>query len=404
MDILILAGKWLLGLLQGFTAIYLLIPAVMLAIYGFAGSTPSRKRRSPVETSAPPTNFGIIITAYKQWEFIEPLVDSILQQSHTHFHIYVVADNTSHLPAISNEKLSIFQPQPAIHSKVGSIQYAVDRFIRDHPVMMIVDHDNLLHPSMLAKMDRHFRDGFDAVQAQFKPKNDDTLIAKLDAISDVFNFFVEREMRMRLGLHAAIWGSGIAMRTVIYKTIRYPDRLGGFDKMLQYHLAVNTRQIAFEKDAIIYDEKIHSGEALERQRSRWLNAQFKYLKLYVPFFFKSLFRGNFNNAYCAFIASRPPLFILLFLAVCFVPLNWFLFKEPWLAYGWICVLLAFMVSYAGIIFLKTKQWDYVKAAILSPVFAFRQVRSLLQMGAAKKTFLPTTHRHVIRIEEIVSKK
>ena len=164
-------------------------------------------------------------------------------------------------------------------------------------------------------MNAYFQKGYKAVQADFKAKNIDTPFARMDAIGDIFNFFVEREMRMELGLSAAIWGSGIAIDLALYKEVIYHNFLGGFDKRLQAHLVQRVPLIAFAKDAILYDEKIMSGASLQTQRTRWLNAQFKYFKLGWSVLLKGIRRKSFNQAYFAFITLRPPLFILFGLGI-----------------------------------------------------------------------------------------
>jgi cellulose synthase/poly-beta-1,6-N-acetylglucosamine synthase-like glycosyltransferase len=393
--------------MQGIVGFFLLIPGILLLsvlVRRGLGLKPIKRIGNRTNTQHI-FDFGIVITAYREAEFIRPLIDSINKQGNIPYHIYVVADNcTDPMPDLSSYSgYTILIPSTPLHSKVKSIQYAIDRFERKHEVLLIIDHDNLLHPDFLKTVNSFFQAGFEAVQANFRSKNEETIIAKLDSISDKYNFFVEREARMEWGLHSSVWGSGISLKKEFYDTIVYPDTLGGFDKMLQYHLAKSTPQIAFASKAILYDEKVSNAASLEKQRGRWLNAQFKYTPLFIRFFFESLAKGNLNNAYCALMALRPPLFILLGLSFCFILFH-LLAATNWTGLAvWFSLMFLFFINYLAIIYYQTRDVGYLKAACLSPVFMFHQARSLFKMGKAKKSFVPTTHQHLTYIDELLSR-
>lgn len=397
----------ILLIIQAIVAFYLLLPGVLLLVVLIRRALSLRpiSRIAATAQNKSEFDFGIVITAYREAEFIRPLIDSINKQSDIPYHIYVVADDCSTpIPNLQPyNRFTILVPSIPLHSKVKSIQYAIDNFERNHDVLLIIDHDNLLHPAFLQTVKQYFQAGFQAVQANFKSKNEETTIAKLDSISDMYNFFVEREARMEIGLHSSVWGSGISMKKEFYDTIVYPDALGGFDKMLQYHLAQNTPQIAFAKEAILYDEKISTASSLEKQRGRWLNAQFKYMPLFCKFFFQSITKGKWNNAYCALMAMRPPLFILLGLGVGFLLYHLLPTTHLPAILSWVGILSLFFINYLAIIYYQTKSIDYVKAALLSPIFMFHQFQSLFKMGKARKSFVPTAHQHLTYIDELLSR-
>jgi cellulose synthase/poly-beta-1,6-N-acetylglucosamine synthase-like glycosyltransferase len=221
----------------------------------------------------------------------------------------------------------------------------------------------------------------------------------MDAIGDAFNFFVEREMRMELGLSAAIWGSGIAIDLSLYKEVVYNNFLGGFDKKLQAHLIQRLPMIAFAKDAILYDEKISSGKSLENQRTRWINAQFKYLRMGFSLFLKGLFKANFNQAYFAFITIRPPLFMLISMAFVFMISDFFI--DYRLSLAWIGVLALFVISFVVIILIRDKERKLIGTLLMLPVFMARQAFAFLKIGRANKSFLKTRHSKVVFIDDVL---
>lgn len=346
--------------------------------------------------------FGIIVTAHQETEFILPLVDSILKQTYGNFHVYVVADdcNIDNL-YFSDARVHILKPEPALHAKVKSIDYARKQFVASHDITLILDSDNLLHPRFLDTVNSHFQKGYRAVQADFKPKNTDTLYARMDAIGDMFNFFIDREARMRLGLSSAIWGSGISFESSLYDTISYKTLVGGFDKKLQATLVLNTKRIAFAPDAILYDEKISSGKTLENQRARWIHSYFNYFRESSKIFITGLKKMDINLLYFGFVLMRPPLFMVVSGSILCAIIDFFIW--PVLGWTWIGIFFSFFLSFVLIVLMKGKDPKYLATLFALPAFAFRQVLSILKLKKASKSFLKTPHTKLLYIEDIIGK-
>src|SRR6476469_9840395 len=250
--------------IQIVVAIYILVPSVSLLSYLllnlFKVKTPYAKK--PFLTNRN-FEFGFIVTAHQEAQFIVPIVDSILKQTYPNFYVYVVADDCD-LTGIhfNDNRVIILKPEPALHAKIKSIRYALERFVKKHDAVIILDSDNLIHPRFLEVMNNHFRKGYRVVQADFKTKNTDTIYARMDAIGDMYNFFLDREARMRLGISSSIWGSGVAINTNLYNEVNYTSFLGGFDKKMQAHLVQRVDRMMFAPDAVLYAEKITSGQSL----------------------------------------------------------------------------------------------------------------------------------------------
>ncbi|HWK04080.1 MAG TPA: glycosyltransferase family 2 protein [Puia sp.] len=389
-------------IVQVLLAIYLFIPAILLLCYGiiclFRIRTPFERRPFLTDKQF---EFGLIITAHQETEFVIPLIDSILKQTYKNLFVYVVADDCDPTKPLSfsDPRITILTPEPALHSKIRSIQYALDRFRKKHDAFIILDVDNLLHPSFLEVMNNHFRKGYRVVQANFKPKNTDTMYARMDAIGDMFNFFIEREARMRLGLSSAIWGSGIAIDLDLYQSIKYTDLLGGFDKMLQSHLVQRVDRIAFAPDAILFDEKIITGKSLENQRTRWLSSHFKYFKTSFGILARGIRKFDLNLVYFGYNTIRPPLFIVLGASFLFMVIDYF--TDPALFYAWLLALLSFLLSFVLIVIIKGKDIRYIKTLFFLFLFALRQAAALLKIKKARKSFLKTQHSRLIFIDDLL---
>ena len=381
----------------------MLVPLLSLASYGWVNLF---KIRTPFEKRLFLTNkqyeFGIIITAHQETKFVIPLVDSILKQTYPHFYIYVVADDCdiSQLQFEDN-RVIILKPETPLNAKIKSIHYGIGSFIKGHDIVIIFDADNLIHPSFLSVMNSHFQKGYQVVQANFKPKNTDSVYARMDAIGDMFNFFIDREVRMRLNLSANIWGSGVAIQRNLYEAIGYKDMLGGFDKKLQSHLVQQVDRIGFSTEAILFDEKISSGKSLENQRTRWISSYFKYFNESRQIFVKGIKNMDFNLIYFGFIALRPPLFIVLGISLVITGINYFI-GTPYIQI-WLAILLSFILSFIAIIAIKSKDIRFIITLFMMPVFIFRQMVALLKLGKAKKSFMKTQHSKLVFIDDLIKK-
>jgi cellulose synthase/poly-beta-1,6-N-acetylglucosamine synthase-like glycosyltransferase len=387
--------------IQCIVAFYILLPLLLLLLYGlvnlFRIKTPFERRSFVTDKDF---EFGIIITAHQEDLFIFPLVDSVLKQAYGKFRVYIVADDMEAATlAFDDPRITVLKPQPALHSKIKSIHYALDQFVRKHDAVIILDADNLIHPSFLLTINNYFRKGYKVVQPDFRPKNINTLYARMDAIGDMFNFFIEREARWRLNLSAAIWGSGVAIDYDLYREVKYSDFLGGFDKKLQSHLVQRVDRIAFAPDAILFDEKIVSGKSLEKQRTRWISAYFKYFTESMVICWQGIRRMNFNLIFFGINVLRPPLFIVLGGGMLCTAIAFFV-SLP-LFYTWLFVWLSFFLSFAVIVLVRGKDVRFLRTLFLIPLFALRQIAALLKISKAKKSFLKTEHSSLVYIDDLV---
>jgi cellulose synthase/poly-beta-1,6-N-acetylglucosamine synthase-like glycosyltransferase len=396
-----LPGNLIVAIQLLFSA-YLLIPFLFYCYYVVSKKVGLRERihRMPVITKHD-FQFNIVITAHQEVAFINPLLDSLQKQTYKRFQAFVVADQIPLSISFDSAQVKTIHPSSPLNSKIDSIALAM-KYIEDpSSVVIILDSDNLLHPAYLEVMNNYFQRGYKVVQSDFKAKNTETPIALMDAVGDLYNFFVDREMRMELGFSSAIWGAGIAFERKLYEGISYLDNLGGFDKQLQIHLASAVERIAFAREAILYDEKIIDSVALQRQRTRWISAQMKYMRQNLKFFLLALVKLDFNRIYFGFANIRPPLFMTIGTAILLMFLD--IFWKPWLSLYWLASLLIFVFGFILIVRLKTNEMRYKHALQALPQFIISQVLASLQLGKAKKSFMKTTHHHPVYIDEVLNR-
>jgi len=383
--------------LNSILAFYFILPVILFLIYLF-------QKKKFIEFSdfktSPETDFAAIVTAHQETRFIAPLVDSFLKQCYSNFTLYIVADdcNTTNLH-FEDKRVVILKTKPALHSKIKSINYAIDHFLRPHQVMVIFDSDNLVHPNYFKALNQYFNNGFKVVQSHMLSKNTKSTYSKLDSVGHIYYTFTERKVKMDLGLHSAILGLGIAIETKLYKDIRYKDTIGGFDKKLQSQLATKVKQIAFAEDAIVYDEKIEEGDALEKQRTRWIFTYFKHFGDSWTLFIAGLSSFSISRILLGSSMLRPPMFLLFFLAFIFLILSSLI--NTALFYGWIILLIVYSLNFILIIASQSKQKGMLQSLIFIPLMITRQLKSLFKIKSAKSDFLKTEHQHIIYIEELL---
>lgn len=392
---------YILLFIELLVAAYFLIPFFMLLVHQLWVRNSSKRRidRLPVLTEKK-HRFHLIITAHEETEFIPPLLDSIRRQTYGEHTTYLVMDCCDPALIFDDERTVTLHPPEPLNSKIRSIEYAISAF-RDEPdAIIILDADNLIHPDFMATMNLYFQKGFQAVQADFRAKNADSDFAKMDAMGDLFNFFVEREMRMEIGVSSAIWGAGIAFAYPLYEGIRYKDALGGFDKMLQIHLATQVKQIGFAREAILYDEKISDGAALEKQRTRWISSQFKYKQANFRFLLTAIRNLDIKRIFFGFNNVRPPLYMLLGLAGVFFLFH--LFYKPVFSLVWVIIMTIFAISYILIVRVRAgRNYRFSRTLLQLPRFIFRQVLATLKIKQAKKSFMKTRHTKLVYITDLL---
>src|ERR1700761_6170769 len=230
----------LYGIVQLIVFSFLLQPFILLVIYGICKLFGIRPRTTPYTAVTRQFQFGVIVTAHREVDFIPPIVDSLLKQTHTQFNVYIVADDcdVSNL-FFEDPRIHLLKTPHPFHNQIASLDFGFRHLDPKDEVMVIFDPDNLVHPDFLTVMNAWYNKGYRAVQGNLRPKNTDGVYAQLDGFGASLGNFVEREMRSMLGLSASIWGCGVSVHKSVYASIIYDHKsaTGGFDKHLQAEIA-----------------------------------------------------------------------------------------------------------------------------------------------------------------------
>lgn len=338
-------------------------------------------------------DFAVIITAYEETVNLPDVVNAILEQPYQNFTIYLVADkcDTSSLK-FDDERVNVLLSPVVIGSNTGSHAYAVSKFKKRHDVVTIIDSDNIIDPNYLLEIKKSFDAGFIAVQGLRAPKNLDTSYACLDAARDIYYHFYDGEILFKSGSSATLAGSAMAFESELYMGFlrNYKVSGAGFDKVLQAYIVGQDLRIAFNKKAILFDQKTTHSDQLVKQRSRWINTWFKYFKLGFVLVAKGITNFSANQFIFGMVLLRPPLFIFLILAVFATTINLILGLNYWIwLIGFVCFVVGFAIS------LNASNTDKrIYASLINiPKFIFFQVLSLSKVRVANKVSIATKHQN-----------
>ncbi|MCC7467231.1 MAG: glycosyltransferase [Saprospiraceae bacterium] len=395
---------WILLLLYAGLLAQLCYPALAVILAQW------RKQKAPVSDKSTPVRFACIITAYRNIDIARPLVESLLQQTYSNHRIYLVADACPDFDfGVRDERYLTLIPDQPLHLKIKSIQYAMDRLVEQPDYVVIFDADNVAHPDFLAGLIPWIKAGFSCVQGRRTAKNLDTSYAALDSLGEHYKNYLEREVAFRLGSSAVISGSGMATEYSLYKAYLESDevqqgqlqwkKMLQEDKILQNFLLRQNERIAYARQAVVYDEKVRSGEAVETQRSRWLYSYFQNIPNALGLVWRGLLGGSFNQVYFGAITLVLPLFIQVGLAgICLLTaLFWSPVWALWLALG----LVIFATNLLWVLHLDGAPGKVKRVVWQAPQFILRQAKALWKMRDPNRNFRHTEHSKVVNVENVL---
>ena len=410
-DVLVYA----LAAVAGVATFFLVLPFATTLATALRG-----KERTVARGPRRDVDFGVVITAYRHAEIAGPLIESLLRQTHARFCVYLVADNCEGVDLqFDDERVVILEPEPALNLKAKSLIHAMEHFARPHDYVVVFDADNLAHPNFLAECNAYANAGHRAIQGQRTAKNIDSPIAAADAVGEFYKNYIERYGAYRVGSSAVISGSGMAVERELYWSyLMGPDIQAGKDKwkrmlqedkILQNFLLRDDREIAYAWNAIVFDEKVSDGDAVETQRSRWLFSYFQNVPNALGILRRGLTGLSWNQLFFGLVTVSPPLFLHVGFSAGLAALC--------LALGWglgdgLLVWAGALTGGALWLFAANVLWTLhlsrAPRALWAnlygvPFFVARQATALLRMGDPDKNFRHTEHKHAVGIDEVLTR-
>jgi cellulose synthase/poly-beta-1,6-N-acetylglucosamine synthase-like glycosyltransferase len=345
--------------------------------------------------------FAVFIPAYKEDAVIVSVAKTALTQNYPkdNFEIIVIADSLqpSTIVALKETGATVVEVSFEKSTKVKALNKAFESLRDNYDCAVVIDADNVMAEGFLMNLNKLFLSGYQVVQTQRQAKNKDNSLSLLDGMSETINNFIFRQGTVALGGCASLAGSGMMFPySVLKHTLRKMDSVGGFDRELELKLMDLGLKVHYEKDIIIYDEKVSSNKVFQNQRKRWIYSQFFYLKKY----FKSaclrlMKKGDvayFNSAVLRNI-QLPRLINLGLLSIIMV----FSVSEPWnvssFPYLWVFLWILFAVSMALAIPVKSYNLSLLKSVVLLPILFLKMTMLLFKLKGSNQTFIHTPHTY-----------
>ena len=338
--------------------------------------------------------YMVIFPAYKEDAVIVESVTKFLAQDFPieQFHCVVVADSmrSATLDALSKLPISLVIPDYTKRSKAAAINYALHKENSSlYQAVVVLDADNHVDHDFLKRVNAVFGSSNMAIQVHRKAKNQHTDVALLDGVSEEINNAIFREGHNKLGLPAALSGSGMIFDMKWFRhTMAKIDSVGE-DKELEFYLLEDRIHTLYLTDVCVYDEKVSKRKDLSNQRKRWMAAQLElFMKLLkqLPLIIKEM---NWPMLDKFIQMSIPPRILLLgWIPIWIIILG---YLSPMLIRKWAIIYVLLSIALLSVLPRRFYTIRTVKALFKLPILMIAYLKSLLGVRSAKNKFIHTPH-------------
>jgi len=387
--------EWLLFAYLSLTALYLLF-------FALAGYLPGNKH---LRTNNIKRKIAVLIPGYKEDAVIVEVAKDALRQNYPAdlFEVIVIADSfkPETIDKLNRLNIRLVEVSFEVSTKAKALNKAMEVIGDEYDVALVLDADNTMEADFLKKINESFNLGYSVVQAHRIAKNMNTSMAILDAISEEINNFIFRKAHRKVGLSAALIGSGMAFDYAMFKNMmKNIDAVGGFDKQLEMELLKQKCTIHYLNDAFVLDEKVQKEKAFTNQRRRWLSAQFVYFSQNIGSgLYHLIFKANVDYFDKVIQMGQLPRILLLgisgFIAIFYLLIHFFAGSfEHYLATNylfWIVELSAVILALALSVPKKFYNKKTISAVLSLPKAFLLMFLTLFKLKGANKKFIHTEH-------------
>lgn len=377
---------WILYVLFAINILYLLIYSLASLRHKAIKLSPAREFK----------RFAILIPAYKEDTVIYDCVHSCLEQDYPSdcFDTVVISDSMSPETNASLAALPIRLVEVHFEksTKSKALNAAMAAIGDDYDIALVLDADNVIPYDYLSDVNDLYASSPDVeiVQTHRIAKNINNNMALLDAISEEINNTIFRLGHAKLGMSAALIGSGMAFRYELFReTMANVKAVGGFDRELELTLLYQGKFFHYLPETFVFDEKIQNTDDFSRQRRRWLSAQWHYCKIFAKYLWKAIYKRNWDFCDKMFQQFCTPRLLLLgftfMLALICTFYNWFWSLKWWGIF--ILLVTALLVAVP-----RRYCTSRLALALQSLPYTFLlMAANIFKLRGANKSFIHTSH-------------
>ncbi|WP_446778604.1 glycosyltransferase [Macellibacteroides fermentans] len=370
--------------LLGTSVLYLFVFALLSHI----------KRKDIYPAAGKLHRFVILYPAYKEDRVIENAISNFLEQDYQKscYDVVVISDQMQDdtINRLKSMPVTLMEVHFQQSSKAKAMQYAIENLDKNtYDMVVIMDADNTVEPNFLHELNKAYHSGCLVIQAHRMAKNLNTDTAILDAVSEEINNSIFRKGHVRLGLSAALIGSGMAIDFQWFKKNIFKLQTAGEDKELEALLLKENIFIEYLEHVNVYDEKTQKDSTFYNQRRRWLASQLFAIKNNIGKLPGALFDGKFDyaNKICQWM-MLPRVLLLGFIGI--ISIIVLLYQWTW-AIKWFILelLLVITLSLAVPDYLVNEQFK--KAVWKAPKLFLLMTLNLFRLRGVNKKFIHTEH-------------
>lgn len=365
---------------------------IYLFVFSLASHLNKKHTTHPVKSTK---RVAILIPAYKEDAVIEECVEACLKQNYSRslYDIVVISDRMDEHTndTLGELPLKLIKVHFENSTKSKALNFAMAELEENYDIAVVLDADNTISPEFLNEINTAFQDErVRIIQAHRCAKNINTRLALLDAVSEEINNSIFRDGHSKLGLSAALIGSGMCFEYMLFKnTMSSINAIGGFDRALELTLLYNNIRIDYLAHTDVLDEKVQKYDDFSRQRRRWLSAQLHYMALWIKHIPKAMAKGKWDFCDKMFQQVSIPRILLLGFTMIFALTITFI-NPAWALKWWIalCVLIvALMIAIPGKLYRK----ELLVAIVELPYSFLLMALNVFKLKGANKKFIHTKH-------------
>lgn len=376
--------------------IYLFCSISYLLVIAIAGMLYRENLPPPASRFA---RIAILIPVFKDDHVIEHTVSEALNHDYHEglFDVIVIADSLKHSTIAKLRQMGATVLEVAAGMKARSIHAALSVLPDDkYSLVMILDADNIMKPDCLNLVNDYYQAGHLAIQCHRTAKNEQNPVARLDAISEEINNHLFRLGPQALGFSAAPCGSGMAFEIGLIRSIfDYPGILDnpGEDREIDMQLLKRGIRMHYIPDAWVLDEKVASHDVFQKQRVRWLEAQWYHLRRFLEPDMKGIkINRQYVNKLVQNLLLPRSLYMVVFSGIIVLLILRYAtgkhFMFP-IAGWWLSLLLFFVLTLCMAMPSRFFSSATIRALLALPLLIISMLRAVFSMQRSRKEFLHT---------------
>ncbi|MDZ7845900.1 MAG: glycosyltransferase family 2 protein [Owenweeksia sp.] len=236
----------------------------------------------------------------------------------------------------------------------------------------------------LERVNAAYQAGVKVIQGHRTAKNRETSFAFLDALNEEIGNSIFRRGHRALGFSSATIGSAMAFEFPYYRHLMLDVfDTAGEDKVMELKILKEKRIIHYLDKAVVYDEKVSTGQNFSTQRKRWVAVQLEILASHWKDGVRQLFMaGNLDYFDKVFQLFLIPKVILIGLLAILGALAVFGVLQP----AWVGLAILYYTALLLAVPGRFYTWQLLQAIGSLPmaiIYMFRSIIGLRPSGSSK---------------------